>query len=78
MKIEIPDNILLQSNLTEHDLRVEMALFLYQKNILSLESASHFAGVDTYSFQKILGANKIPMHYTQQDLDDDLNILNEL
>lgn len=77
MKIEIPDNVLAESNLSEQQLRTELAMYLYQKNILTLESASHFAGVNSYSFQKMLGANKIPMHYTQQDLDEDLRILNE-
>jgi len=52
-------------------------LFLYQKDILTHESASHFAGIDTYQFQKELGANKIPVHYSQKDLDDDLHTLNE-
>ena len=77
MKIEIPDDVLLQSNLGEAELKVELALFLYQKNIMTLESASHFAGVDSHSFQKMMGANKIAIHYTQQDLDDDLKTLDE-
>lgn len=76
-EIEIPDDVLLRSNLSEPELKLELALFLYQKNILTLESASHFAGLDSYSFQKNLGTHKIPIHYTQQDLDDDLKILNE-
>ena len=77
MKIEIPDDVLLRGNLSHAQLKLELALFLYQKDILSLEAASHFAELDSYSFQKSLGEHKIPMHYTQQDLDDDLQILNE-
>ena len=52
-------------------------LSIYQKNIFSLESASKFAGLDSYIFQKKLGAKKIPVHYTKQDLEDDLLIVNE-
>jgi predicted HTH domain antitoxin len=77
MKIELPDDVLAQSHLTEHQLKLELALFLYQKNILTLESAARFAELDTHSFQSALGANKIPMHYNQQDLEDDLKTLNE-
>ncbi len=77
MRIEIPDTILLQSHLSEQQFRVQLALFLYQRNFLTLESASHLAEMDSYQFQKELGANKIPVHYTQKDFEDDLHTLNE-
>lgn len=77
MRIEISDDLLLKNNLSEERLRLELALYLYQKDILSLESASKFAEMDSYQFQKELGAHKIPIHYTRQDLNDDLAIVNE-
>ena len=77
MKIEIPEDILRKSNLSEKELKLELALFLYQKNILTLESASKLAEVDSYAFQKVLGQNKIPMHYTKEDFENDLQVVNE-
>lgn len=77
MKVEIPDEIFANSNLNEHELKLQLALFLYSKNILTLESASHFAEMDSHIFQKQLGENKIPFHYSQKDFDDDLRMLNE-
>jgi len=77
MKIEIPDDILLKNHLSEQEFKIQLALFLFQKNVFTLESASHFAEIDSYEFQKKLGENKIPVHYTTQDFKDDLSILNE-
>jgi predicted HTH domain antitoxin len=77
MKVEIPDALLAGSNLTEQELKLQLALFLYSKNILTLEAGSHFAGLDAHAFQKKIGENKIPVHYTQKDFEDDLRTLNE-
>ncbi len=77
MKIEIPNDVLERSHLSENELRLELGLFLYQKNIFTLESASKFAGMDSHQFQKKLGENKIPVHYSIKDFEDDLRTLNE-
>ena len=77
MKIEIPNDALNRANLTEDELRLELALFLYEKNIFTLESASKFAQLDSYLFQKKLGERKIPVHYTLDDFHDDLSTVNE-
>jgi predicted HTH domain antitoxin len=67
MKIEIDNDILKRNNLSESELRLELALFLFQKNIFTLESASKFAEMDSYEFQKELGKHKIPVHYSVKD-----------
>lgn len=77
MKFEIPDDVLTASHLNEQEFKLQLALFLYQKNALTLESASRFAELDSYEFQKQLGVNKIPVHYTRKDFEDDLRLLNE-
>lgn len=77
MKVEIPDDVLLNSNLSEEEMKLQLAIFLFSKNIFTTESASHFAGMDSYSFQKKLGENKIPVHYSLKDFEDDLRTLNE-
>ena len=52
MLIEIPDNILNKSNLTENALKMEFALFLFNKNIMTLSQACNFANMDSLEFQK--------------------------
>ncbi len=75
MLIEIPDNILNKSNLTENALKMEFALFLFNKNIMTLSQACNFANMDSLEFQKLLGDRKISIHYGEQDLKDDLETI---
>ena len=77
MKIEIPNDALKSGNLSENQLTLELALFLYQKNIFTLETASKFAKMDSSLFQKKLGEHKIPVHYSINDFEYDLRTLNE-
>jgi len=77
MKIEIPNDALKRSSMSEKELRLELALFLFKKNIFTVETASKFAEMDSYEFQKKLGERKIPMHYTLRDLEDDVRTVNE-
>ena len=72
MLIEIPDHILKNSNLTEYEFRRELALTMYEKNLMTLEQASDFAKMDAYEFQKITGERRIPIHYSEQGFEDDL------
>lgn len=78
MKIEFPDDILKNGHLSEQEFKTQLALFLYQKNLFTLETASHFAELDSYQFQKKLSENKIPIHYTFGDFEDDLSVVERL
>ena len=78
MLIEIPDNILNKSNLSEHEIKIEFALILYEKNIFTLEQASKFAELDTFEFQKLTGERKIPIHYSESDFNDDLETIKKI
>jgi predicted HTH domain antitoxin len=75
MLIEIPDNILNKSNLTENELKIEFALFLFNNSIMTLGQASNFANMDSFEFQKLLGERKISIHYDEKDLNDDLETI---
>ena len=75
MRIEIPDNILKKSNITESQLKTEFAIFLFSKNIMTFGQASNFANIDSFEFQKLLGARKISIHYDEKDLEDDLETI---
>lgn len=77
MLIEIPDNII-NNNLSESELKTEIALILYDKNLMTLDQASNFAGLDSLEFQKLIGKRKIPIHYTEDDFNDDLNTIKKI
>ena len=63
--------------LQEKELRLELALYLFQNNRVSLGKASVIAGLHPHSFQKILAERKIPIHYDVADLKEDIQTLNE-
>ena len=78
MTIQISDLILEKCAFTPEEVKLEIALVLYAKEILTLEQASKVAELDQLSFQQVLGERNIPMHYSKEDLDDDLKTLAEL
>jgi predicted HTH domain antitoxin len=78
MLIEIPDNIINKSNLTEKELRIEFALILFDRGIMTLEQASNFAILDSLEFQRLLGERKISIHYNENDFEEDLETIKKL
>lgn len=78
MIIEISDNILEKLSVTPEEVRLEIAVALYEKEIFTLEQASKLAGRDQLRFQQILGERHIPMHYSKEDFEEDLKTLSEL
>lgn len=77
MRIEISDDLLNKTHLSEKDLKMELALVFYQRNIFTLGQSSAFAGMHQIEFQKLLNERKINMHYDINAFRDDLNALNE-
>ena len=72
MTFTIPDEIVLKSKLTEDKLRIELALMLFEKNLLTFGQARKLSGLDVINFQQELGKNKIPIHYDFEAFEDDL------
>ena len=77
MKIEIADSVLRQAHLSEQDLKLELALILYQRNSFTLGQASKFAGLHQFEFQKKLKERNIYLHYDMDMLNNDLKFVNE-
>lgn len=78
MVIEIADTIFEKTAMSKAEIKIEIAVSLYERNILTLEQASKLAEKDQLSFQKILAANKIPLHYGIDDFKSDLEVLNKM
>ncbi|QYZ79843.1 UPF0175 family protein [Methanofollis formosanus] len=53
-------------------LQQELALALYQRGILSSGKACALAWVNRWEWEKLLEARKIPRHYADEDLDQDI------
>ncbi|MEH2299834.1 MAG: UPF0175 family protein [Nostoc sp.] len=52
--------------------RQEIALQLYDQNIFTFGQARRLANLSVWEFQQLLGQQKIPRHYTEIDLADDI------
>lgn len=66
--IDLPDNL----ELTETDLRTELAIALFQQEQITLGTASHLAGLHQIEFQRLIASRGICIHYDVDDLDQDL------
>lgn len=76
MTIELPDYLLRQYS--ESDIRLEIAVTLYQADIFTLGQASHFLGMTQRAFQRELGKRQVPAHYDEVMLENDMKTLKAL
>ena len=76
LTLEVPDEVLEAVKLppaeVEKEFRKELALALYQRGVLSLGKARLLAQLTRLEFEELLGQRRIPRHYTDEDLREDL------
>ncbi|MFP4093932.1 MAG: UPF0175 family protein [Cyclobacteriaceae bacterium] len=75
MVFTISDSLLAQAHMSEEEFKVQLALFLYQKEVFTLGQASELADVDQIAFQRLLSEHKINIHYDVEDFEADLRNL---
>ena len=56
----------------ERELRKELALALYQRQVLSLGKARMLAQMTRWKFEELLGERKVLRHYSEGDLHEDI------
>ena len=78
MSVIIPDDILHATRMTEEELKQEIAIFLFEKQKLTLAQASRLAEVSRLQFQHLLASRQIPVHYDVAEFEEDLHTLQEL
>lgn len=78
MGVTISDDILQAARMTEDELRLEIAILLFQRGKLTLAQASRFAEISRLQFQHLLASRQIPIHYDIADFEEDLQTLREL
>jgi len=75
MIVEIPDQIINQSGLSAGEILLKVAIVLFQEEKLTLGQASRLAGLHQFEFQKELAAREIPVHYGEEDYQNDLRTI---
>jgi predicted HTH domain antitoxin len=77
MKIELPDDIMKSSGLTEEDCLIELGVRLYADQRISLAQALRVSGLARVEFEKQLARRDISL-YTVDDLREDVETLKAL
>jgi len=75
MIVEIPDQIVSQTGLSAKEILLKVALVLFQEEKLTLGQASKLAKVHQFEFQKELAKRQIPVHYSEDDYERDLQTI---
>jgi predicted HTH domain antitoxin len=78
MSVVIPDDILTAAKMSEAELKLEIAILLYQKSKISTGTARRLAGMNLIEFQKELASRGICVNYDVEDLQADIKTLQEL
>jgi predicted HTH domain antitoxin len=76
--VEVEQDILDSARLTTSELKVEMAVHLYEQGRLSVGKARELADMTLWEFRQLLASRRIPPHYDETDLDEDVATLREL
>ena len=72
INLELSSDILSQG---EQAIRQEIALQLYAQNIFTFGQARRLANLSVWEFQQLLGQQKIPRHYGETDLSEDIDVI---
>jgi predicted HTH domain antitoxin len=75
MSLIISDEVLQTIQMSEAELRQEVAILLFQKERFTLGQASRFAGMSRLQFQRLLASCKISLHYDIAELREDAKSL---
>lgn len=76
--IEIPREVVHATRMCTEELKQELAIHLFQQGKLSFGKAKEMAGMTFWTFQQLLGARGIPVHYGVEDCEEDLRTLKKL
>jgi predicted HTH domain antitoxin len=64
-----------KAKITASELKIEVAIYLYEKKRLTLGQAKRLANLDQIAFQKELAKRNIYIHYSIEDFQKDLDNL---
>lgn len=78
MNLTIPDDILTASDMSEADLKVEVAIILYKREKISAGKACEWLGLNLIEFRRELGNRGLTINYDVEDFQADLETLRSL
>ena len=75
MSVVISDDVLAAARMSEDELKLELAVLLFEKEKLTLGQASRLAGGNLYQFQHMLASRNLSLHYDVAEFEADLQTL---
>ncbi len=78
MSIEIGDELIRQTQLSESDLKIEIAAMLYDKHKFTFGQARAFGGITQLQLQEELAKGGIHVHYSPADVEQDIKSVHDL
>jgi len=78
MSVTISDDLLEAVQMSGSEFRMELAVFLFERERLTLSQAARLAEVNRLRFQHLLASRGIEAHYDVAEFEDDLRTLREL
>ena len=76
MNVVLPHRI--EAMLSPSEARLDLAIGMYSSGRVTMGTAAEAAGLSIPEFQRELGRRHIPVHYTAEDLAQDLQAAAEL
>lgn len=76
--LNIPENVLLSARISADELLIELAVYLYDQERLSIGQAKNLAQTDLISFQKELAKRNVYIKFDVSDFEDDMKTLSRL
>ena len=77
-QIDISTDVLESARMSVQEVKQELALALYAQQRLSIGKARELAGMSLWDFRQLLGSRRIPAHFDEADLAEDLAALADL
>jgi predicted HTH domain antitoxin len=76
--VELPEIVKLPEDEIEERVKIELAIRLYERGILSFGQARKLAGLSKWEFLEILAREGKGIHYDEEELENDLKVVEEL
>lgn len=81
-EMTLPEKVLkalgLRESEAESGLKKEMAVYFFQRNLLSFGQARQLSGLSIWDFLELLRERKVPIHYDLKEYKEDLKTIQEL
>jgi predicted HTH domain antitoxin len=78
MLLDIPNDFISLPAYTEQDFKIDVAVMLYQRKALTLARAARWVGMTHLQFQKALADRNVPINYSIEDLEVDMQTIKSM